>query len=343
MKRAWADHREVRDERAELSGVLDAADEIREARVLLVDDRRGSAVGVIDDDVDLVAPQALRGGTGARALHERRHWTDLSDVRRRDVLRVREHVVAYTVEVTDDVRELAVLRLQRVDRGARGELGEVPVQRLDPLAALLLQVLHRFDVLPELLGDRGHRLTGAFLLVGGKPLEFLIGQRLAVSNRRGREAGRRAHQPDVLAARLLLQPLARRAMPVLELLVDLRDAVAVVLALERGGNGFTQLVDETFHVAPQRRPLARRELQRQRLALVVEVVDVAPVRRIADRRRVALQEFLDGGVPVTAGRAEDEDVEAVLTDMHAEVERLERAVLADRDVEVLDLGRRRER
>src|SRR5690606_36484194 len=61
MKRAWADHREVRDERAELSGVLDAADEIREARVLLVDDRRGSAVGVIDDDVDLVAPQALRG------------------------------------------------------------------------------------------------------------------------------------------------------------------------------------------------------------------------------------------------------------------------------------------
>src|SRR5690606_30599837 len=213
----------------------------------------------------------------------------------------------------------------------------------DPLAALLLQVLHRFDVLPELLGDRGHRLTGAFLLVGGKPLEFLIGQRLAVSNRRDREAGRRAHQPDVLAARLLLQPLERRAMPVLELLVDLRDAVAVVLALERGGNGFTQLVDETFHVAPQRRPLARRELQRQRLALVVEVVDVAPVRRIADRRRVALQEFLDGGVPVTAGRAEDEDVEAVLTDMHAEVERLERAVLADRDVEVLELGGRRGR
>src|SRR5690606_22638604 len=58
---------------------------------------------------------------------------------------------------------------------------------------------------------------------------------------------------------------------------------------------------------------------------------------------MALQELLHGRVSVAAGRTEDEDVEPELADAHTEVERLERALLTDRDLETVDLVGARER
>src|SRR5690606_33603998 len=97
--------------------------------------------------------------------------------------------------------------------------------------------------------------------------EHGVAQQLAVAHRREGEAVRSADQAHVLAPRLLLKRLERASMAILELLVDLGDAVAEMLALERGRYRRLQLLDELLHVAPEHTASARRETQGQRLAL----------------------------------------------------------------------------
>src|SRR5690606_2834774 len=164
-------------------------------------------------------------------------------------------------------------------------------------------------VLAQSIGNGRHRLTSAFLLVRRQLLELLVVQQLAVSDRRDRETVWRADEAHVLPPRVLLQGLERCAMTILELLVDLRDAVAVVLALERGRNRLAELVDETLHVLAQRSAVPGREAQRERLALFVEVEDVAPIGRLGRFRRPLAKKLLDDCVAVTSGGAEHEDVE----------------------------------
>src|SRR5690606_6254360 len=182
-----------------------------------------------------------------------------------------------------------------------------------------------------------HRPAGLLLLLGRQLFELRVAQDLAVADRRDREAVRRADETDVLAPSLLLQRFERAPVAILELLVDLRDTVAVMLALERRGDGLVELLDEPLHVAAQHRRAAGREPQRHRLALVVEIVDVAPVGGLRRLGRAGAQELLDDRVPVASGRAEHEDVEAVLPDPHAEIEGLDGSVLADREARIVEL------
>ena len=60
MQRARADEREVRDQGAELCGVLDAADEVGLGGVVLVDDRGPARGAVVDQQVHLEAAEGRR-------------------------------------------------------------------------------------------------------------------------------------------------------------------------------------------------------------------------------------------------------------------------------------------
>ncbi len=59
MQRAGANHREVGRQGAELRDMLDASEQILEARISLVDHRRALLLRLADDCVDLVTTQRL--------------------------------------------------------------------------------------------------------------------------------------------------------------------------------------------------------------------------------------------------------------------------------------------
>ena len=106
----------------------------------------------------------------------------------------------------------------------------------------------------------------------------------------------------------------------------------MLVGVERGWDRGPQVVDESQHVVAQLRRSSRRQAYGNRLALVVEVVEVAPVVGRVGLGRPGVQEFLEDAMPLAAGAAQHEQVVAVITDSNAEIQRCERTRLADDDV-----------
>ncbi len=166
---------------------------------------------------------------------------------------------------------------------------------------------------------------------------------MAVDQRHPRDPDRRHLELEALLAReraqLLDEPLAllrhvgdRFALPSL-----------VVLALEHTGDLTLRGPEQLLHVARQPASLARGERDRLRAVGLGEVVHVHPVVRARLRLGEAPEVVAYGAQPAGPGRAGDEEVVAERLDLEAELDRGERARLADRADERLDLPRRVER
>jgi len=97
---------------------------------------------------------------------------------------------------------------------------------------------------------------------------------------------RRRDEAQLIPLRLFLQLVEGLVLTLLELLVDLAEAAPVAVALECGRDRAAQFVDEPHHVAPQRAAAAARQRHGDRLAVVVEVVEIAPVERLGALRGV---------------------------------------------------------
>ena len=128
---------------------------------------------------------------------------------------------------------------------------------------------------------------------------------------------------------LRVQRLQRLLVAGAELLVDGAAADLVVLALEPRRQDAAQLVERRHHALGERLAAAVRELQRLGAVGVFEIVDVDPV---GGRRRLGglgSEVGLDGGGLARGRRAQHEHVEVVALDVGAELDGLQRPVLAD--------------
>ncbi len=57
MQGTGFDEHEIGDQRAHLGNVLDATDERRESRIVLIDDGRALRAAVVDQHIHLITPQ----------------------------------------------------------------------------------------------------------------------------------------------------------------------------------------------------------------------------------------------------------------------------------------------
>ena len=158
--------------------------------------------------------------------------------------------------------------------------------------------------------------------------ELLVADDFTVADRREYVAGRRRHHPDALTRRQFIQRLPNLARFFLRILLDGFDLAAVVIGLERGGNGNSHLFDKGLHVASKFRAASRRKAERPRAIRVREVVYVAPVVRHWLRTGLLRQKVPGKSVPVAAGGPHDEDVVALALRLHPETYCVGRALLS---------------
>ena len=195
--------------------------------------------------------------------------------------------------------------------------------------ALLVGARQALQHLAQFLLERGDLGLDVAAHGLGQRVEDLRLDHLAFVHRRHGEARRRAQQGDVLALRLLAQRLQGFLVAGTELLVDGAPPRLVVVALEARRQHVAQLVERRDHALGQGFRAAMRELQSLGAIGSVEIVDIGPIRR---RRRLC--GFGPEVGPHRRGlargrRPEHEHVEVVALDVDAELNGLQRPLLAD--------------
>ena len=307
----------------------DASDQGLMRRIVLVDDRGALLRAVVDDDVDLVAAKPCL----AHRLFEL-GWDRHAGLRGRhrrgqEIVGVLLDVALDRVEVFRHIGQFAKAGAQLVHHQRDRAAGRLPVQIADRIAVLAFPLRHllhdRFELALHLLDVALHPLA----LGLRQGLEHLRRQDLAVAPGRQRQPHRRAQQGDALLLGMALQFGERLLVALLELLVDDLAPRPVIVALEGRRQGRAQFPDQPLHRLAQARRTARRQLQAARLLRLVEVVDVAPVRRRRLARRPAPQEIVDQGMLAGAAGAQGIDVVALAAHGDGELDGLDRAVLAD--------------
>src|SRR5690606_11650921 len=155
----------------------------------------------------------------------------------------------------------------------------VALERALLLARLALPLRHAVQQRRQLaleLPDRRRRLLA---LVVGQPGEGFWIERLATADRHDGQTDRRLDEREVAPGGALREVGERRLAPLLELLVDLRVALAVLVGFERGADGAAQVVDQARHVVAELGAAAGGQRDRARAVRLLEVEDVAPVER----------------------------------------------------------------
>ncbi len=156
------------------------------------------------------------------------------------------------------------------------------------------------------------------------------------------EARRGLDDPQAGLFGMLLHCLERLLLLFLGRLLDRLPAGRIVLALESGRDRGARLPNEPVDVVAEPPAPACRELQHPGLTGLVEVVDVAPVRRGRLARGLGPQELTEKAVTSGPGRPEDEEVEALDLDSGPEFDRLDRSGLAQHSIEGLQVRGRLE-
>ena len=289
VQRARLDQQKVGDQRAHLGEVLDAPHQVAVGRIVFLHQRSaaGCAFAVRCHDVDHVAAKArvVRGvdgllDDGVLFLAGGQEQADVA-----------HHVVARRLEIGRGFGNIAQRGVQVVQRVANGGLGHVLVELAQLRAALLVGPRQPLEHLPQLLLER--RDLGLDVAAHGfrQGIEHLGLHHLAFVHGRHGEARRRAQQGNILALRLLAQPLQRFLVAGTELLVDGAPPRLVVVALEARRQHVAQLVERRDHALGQGFGAAMRQLQRFGAIGSFEVVDIGPIGR---RREILPLSARDG-------------------------------------------------
>ena len=338
---AGFDQVEVGDQCAHLGYVLDPAQQVAEARAVLVDHRRGGQLLVVDQHVDVVLgefPDPVFGvvGNGRILLHLGKGLRLFQDIR------------VHRLEVIDNRRELAVLFLQLIQYRVDCQFAEFAIQLLEFIAALFLPA----GQLPD------DHLQLLFQLVDNPhyPILFLFGFRfkrlrcndfLVLHGREGVAAGCLDHG-DTRRHRFLAQGLEGLFFTVLVLFPEFLHPGLVLVALEGGGQQAQQFFHRPVHIAAQPAGLAPGQAQGDRPVGAVEVIHIAPVKcRLAGRGGGVFEQRAQHAVEqlafAYAGAAQQEDVVALVGYLQAKLQRLDSPALAQVFGQGFELGGRLER
>ena len=214
---------------------------------------------------------------------------------------------------------------------------ELGVDRFHALGAFVLPAVDRLDhAFQSVVQLLDHSL--GLILAGARQIVELRGRKqLALAHRADGVAAGRADHHHVPRARCFVKLAEERGFALLIFLLNVADAAPVFVAAELARHADQQPFDQLFHVAPELRALTRRQLQRPRTRWVVEVIDVAPVRRQPACGSLPRQQLLDQGALAHARGAGDVEVVAFTGHVHAELDGRDGAVLSGGRFEFLEL------
>ena len=335
----------VRDRRAELAHVVDAAEQVPEVGVGLADHRRAALRVVADEDVDLVAaqqrlslplrsrqPRSLRGARlpGGRPLAE--------------AVALALHVRADRLDEAERLLLLAPALAQRLEEVLDREARDLLVELLEAFLRLPLEPAHREQrVLDQRLQLVPRARLDLLALLRRQRRDRLLARGLAVDDRCGDDAAGRQLQREPELSGLLLQLLQHRGATLL-LLLQHRGALADVgVGVERLAQLRARVLHGAAHRLGERAPLAGRERDAVRSVGVLEVVDVDPVRRRLARFREALQVGLDDRGLADAVRPGGVEVVAARLHAERELDRADGALLAEDGLQRVQVRSARER
>jgi hypothetical protein len=337
VQHARLDQAEVGHERAHLRDVLDAADQRVVARLVLIDDRRAGGGGVLDQHVHRVAAEHRLGRLGLRHRDAEEHHR-LAVLRLAEGLGVLEHVFLDLAQVVLHLRQRAVFGLQLLDQAAHRGARHLAVQGAQPAQGFAPPLRHLGEDFFQLPLERVDRALQPLLLLRRQLRELLGLHDPFAGERAEAEAARRAHERYALGARPLADVVQHLLLAAAELVLDLLAPVAVFVGFEGGRHGGAQVFHQPLHAGAERRRLSRRQRQRARPVRRLEVEDVAPVRGRRQPARLRLELPPHDGVAAEAFRAHGEKIVALAPHADAELDRAERARLAEEALQVLEVG-----
>ena len=202
-----------------------------------------------------------------------------------------------------------------------------------------LQLLRELAV-PGLEG-RGALPVDLALL--GQALQLVQGDGPVLDRRQDLGAGHRTnlhlHQRETGLAHAMLEPLDQLLLPGFEVLDREFEPALEILPVEHPGQARREVAQQLVELVAEHDAAAGGHAQQLGLLRVGEVVDERQVVRRCALGGQRSQVQLDRRHPSGAGEAGDEDVEPQRLDRKAELERPDRAFLADDPVRRLDLRR----
>ena len=329
MQGAALDQGEVGVQGAHLRLVLDAPDQVLIARVVLVDQRRAGAVGVVDQQVDQIAVE--RGQPLAVEEFFRRCGAE-------DIQALFDDVALDLVEEARHLGQLRVARLQFGELALDGGARHCLVELLDLLVVLAAGRRHLLQGLAQHLAQVLAALLDLLALGGIELVEAFGVEHLAVLQRRQGEAGRGAQQEDAGLAGLRFDLAEQLLLAGLELVLQRLHGVAVLVAVEGRRQRGEQAAHQRAHVGLQAAPGAGGQAQYARLVRGAEVVDVAPVAGARHLTGLLFEQLADDGVLAQPRRAHHVEVVALVTDADAEVQGAQRPLLAEAAGQVGEVG-----
>ena len=309
--------------------VLDAADQVAEAGVVLIHDGRAAGLGMIHHHLDLIALKAPGVVLAFVLLVDRASPLDAT-VEQVLLHRVEKFLdgVDVLIAFAQIARQVGECRRQRVTLSATDRLA----QPLAPAGKLFQQVRQTIAPVANLLFDDG-------TLGLGQRLKVLRRHGFALARRSENEPFRRLQQREIVIRTTVTQRLQRAFLTLLVRILQGIDAVLVSLALQRGIDGRRQITHEGLHVVAKLCPPASRQAQQARTLWILKVVDVTEVKRCLALRGQLGQQAIDDGVPAGTGLAQHIDVVAGVLHGQAETQRLISAGLFQPVGQVGQLGR----
>ncbi len=248
-----------------------------------------------------------------------------------------QQIDLHGLEIAADTGIFCIFFRQRRQQGLQRHGDGFFVQLAQLVARFAFPLRQAGQLLIEALFEHGDVGMEALALGLRQLGELRLVQGLAVEHRGEGDVAAVAVQRHVLFQRQALDDVQRLVVALIEGAVDGAFFLLIGRMLEHRGKGRQQVVDQAVDVGDKRPGGAGRQLQRTRLARLVEVVDVDLIGRGFQALGFRLQVAFDERETPGAGLAHDEDVITGARHGHAELQRLDRALLAEYAAERLQV------
>ncbi len=240
-----------------------------------------------------------------------------------------QQIDLHGLQVRFDTGVLRILLRQRCQQRLQCLADGLVIELAQLVGRLALPLRQAGELLVQTHFQPGNVFVITLALGFGQLGELGFVQRLAFLHGREGDIGAVAIESDLLFQGELLDHIQRLVVALIEAAVDGALLLLETRMLEYRRKGRQQVVDQLIDIGDERRCAAVRQLQHTRLARLVEVVHVNPVRRriqtLAFGLEVAPYEREASG----ARLSHHVDVVSRTRHGHAELQRLDRALLAE--------------
>ena len=304
-------------QRALIGAVLDAAEQVVVSRVRL-EHHRCTAVGVMTNHQ-------------ARAVHFLQQLAQLR-VGLVDIHQLLDggfqQVDLHGLQIGADAGVFRVLLRQWRQQGLQRDGDGLFIELTQQVARLAFPLRQAGQLLVQALFQRSDIRVETLALGFRQLSELGFIQCLAVGHRGKGDIGAVAVQGHALLQRQLLDHVQRLVVALVEAAIDGALLLLVGRCFEHCREGGQQIVDQLVDISDESTRGAGWQLQRARLARLIEMVDVDPVGRRLHAFGFSLEVALHEGEASGTGLAHDEHVVAGTRHGHAELQGLDRASLA---------------